>query len=140
MKVEFTQPYKDNKQSHFWFGGVVAKMHHKGYDFYISAVGDVIGSLTDEKGEEIAYIKDTSNGGWFENEMSYYIKNDTELYDLEEQGRLVFTNNNWWEVYIEKDQIEMYYDVLDSYLLLDSVDEVVANADLLIDYIENKGE
>lgn len=136
--MEIIQKYDKDKQSSLWYGGAVAKMKYKGYDFYVMASGDVRAYLLDDNNEEIVYVKDKSNSGKFYDEMRHYIKNDTELYDLEENGKLIFDNNNWWEVYVEKDKQEVFSDVLDSYLIEDAMDEVIVNKEQIIEFIEEE--
>lgn len=91
----------DEHQDSLWYGGRVVEILFKGYRFILGAYGDICASLLDENNEEVAYLKDKNNSGAFYTEMSYYIKNDKELFDLENEGRLVLENNNWFEVLVD---------------------------------------
>jgi hypothetical protein len=140
METTFIQKIQENKASHYWYGGKVANIKHKGFTFSIEAVGDVVGILFDENNIEIAYIKDKSNGGWFDNEMSHYIKDDEMLYDLLDRNKLVFDYNNWWECFVIDDKGN-FHDlmwVLDSINIFDAIEEVKNSIDNVIKDI--KGE
>jgi aromatic ring hydroxylase len=140
METTFIQKIQENKASHYWYGGKVAEIKHKGFTFSIEAVGDMYATLFDEKNIEIAYIKDKNNGGWFDNEMSRYIKDDEMLYDLLDRNKLVFDYNNWWECFVIDDKGN-FHDlmwVLDSINIFDALEEVKNSIDNVIKDI--KGE
>jgi hypothetical protein len=143
MEVVFIQKIEEQRALHYWYGGKVAEIKHKGFTFSIEAVGDVIGKLYDENNNEIAYIKDKNNGGYFENEMQYYIKDDTILLDLLDKNKLVFDYNNWWECFVIDDKGN-FHDlmwVLDSTHVYGAIDEVMYDVDRLDEIIKNiKGE
>ena len=139
MEVVFIQKIEEQRALHYWYGGKVAKIKHKGFTFSIEAVGDVIGRLYDENDNEIAYIKDKNNGGYFENEMQYYIKDDTILLDLLDKNKLVFDYNNWWECFVIDDKGN-FHDlmwVLDSTHVYGAIDEVMYDVDRLDEIIKN---
>ena len=92
----------DDHKDVLWYGGRVAEVEYKGYTFILGAYGDVIATLLNkEYNDEIAYSRDKQNSGRFYEEMRGFITNDKELSDLEDEGRLVLENNNWWEVLID---------------------------------------
>ena len=87
-----------NRTNCLWLGGNIAVIEiDENLSVDISAIGDVIAILYDENQEELASSKDKSNQGAFESNMSFYIKDDKELHQLLEDGRLVLRNNNWIE-------------------------------------------
>jgi hypothetical protein len=126
MEIFYVQPIMSDKKLHYWYGGCVAKIQHKGFTFIIEAIGDVKATLLDKKGEELCTVKDKSNQGRFDSEMSHFIKTDQELLDLEEKGRLIFDNNNWWECVVldSKGKLHDMMWVLDSMHIEDAVEEV----------------
>ena len=98
----------DDHQDSLWYGGRIAEISYKGYTFIVGAYGDVRATLLDENENEIAYVRDKNNRGWFYNEMSPFIKSDNELYELENKGLLELENNNWFEVLIDGPDGEQY--------------------------------
>ena len=81
-----------------WYGGNIANIKvSEELSITIDANGAVITRLLDENGEELVYSKDESNQGRFEDNMLPYLKNDKQLKQAIEGGRLVFINNNWIE-------------------------------------------
>lgn len=140
METTFIQKIQENKASHYWYGGKVVEIKHKGFTFSIKAVGDMYATLFDENNVEIAYIKDKNNGGWFDNEMSRYIKNDEMLYDLIDKNKIVFDFNNWWECFVIDDK-GYFNDLmwsLDCINIYDAIEEVKNSIDDVIKDI--KGE
>jgi len=140
METIFTQDIQDKKALHYWYGGQVAVIKHKGFTFSIEAIGDIYATLYDENKEEIAYVKDKYNGGWFDNEMFNYIKDDNMLLDLLDRQKLVFDNNNWWECFVIDDKSN-FHDLmwdLDSMNIYDAIDEVKEQIEKMIEYLEIK--
>lgn len=97
------EPIDEDHRDCLWYGGRIAEVEYKGYTFILGAYGDVRATLTreDDMYDIIAEVRDKSNQGRFYEEMKYYIKNDTQLKEFEDNGRLVFENNNWMEVLID---------------------------------------
>jgi hypothetical protein len=127
----------DQHQSSYWYGGDCAEFTYKGCTIDICANGDVIASLIDKDGEEVAYCKDKGNNGSFYWEMSPYIKNDEELYQAIKDGNLIIEDNNWWEVFVTKNN-NCYVDLcllLDSEYLMEAIEEAVEE---IINYVGNK--
>lgn len=126
-------------QHSYWYGGEAAVIKYKGYIFCIDASGDIRCSLLDENNNELVYVKDKCNTGRFYDEMRHYIKNDSELKELELNGRLVMENNNWWECsMITSDGI--WHDLmwcLDSDFIMEAVNEVLDAIDEVISDFKN---
>ena len=81
-----------------WYGGRVALIIvSTEMEIELCAYGDVIAVLYDENGREIAYSKDKSNNGAFEDNMRPYLKTDKQMRLALEEKRLVLMNNNWIE-------------------------------------------
>lgn len=141
IQIALEQKVKPGKCHCLWFGGDVASITYKGYTFYISAIGDVILSLLSKTGsDEVARVKDKSNGGIFANEMAGYIENDAMIERLfkETDPNYYFNvdDSNWYELTIEdKDgHIHSDYDTLDAELIFDAIAEV---ADIMQDMIDD---
>lgn len=83
-----------------WYGGTVAEVKYKDYLFSLEARGDIICTLFDKNEKELGYVKDRNNGSSFRYEMAHCLANDAELYRAKEDGRLVFENNNWFEIFV----------------------------------------
>ncbi len=136
-QVEILQRIDDDHQYHYWYGGDVAKIEYKGLVFYVSARGDVITTLVDENGEELAYVKDKNNSGRFYSEMDAYIPDDKTLEEYIRNERLVVDNNNWFEVLIY-DQNGGFHDpmwVLDASTLDEAVEECKAGLEEQITFL-----
>jgi hypothetical protein len=125
-----------NKQSHYWYGGSVVKIVYKNYTFSIEAIGDVYVEYKNDR------CKDKHNLGYCFAFFSEHFNNDTELHDAIKNDTLQITNNNWWEVIVKDPQGNVHdlMHVLDSFLINDAVEEVIKIKDVLISYIENKGD
>lgn len=107
ITIELEQPIEYGKCDFCWYGGLMATVRCNDDEVTVVANGDVIASLIDKKNnEEIAYVKDKSNSGRFDDEMHAYIKNDAHLYEImkEEDSQYVlnFENNNWFEIFLNK--------------------------------------
>ena len=89
-----------------WYGGAVAEVKYKDFLFSLEARGDVNCTLFDKNGDELGYVKDRNNAGSFRYEMAHCLENDTELYKAKEDGRLVFENNNWFEIFVRTPAME----------------------------------
>lgn len=140
MKIEIYNLIDSQHQLHYWYGGDCASIKHKGYEFILSANGDVNTTLLDKKNNEIAYVKDKNNAGSFYWEMREHIKNDKELIKYIRDGSLVLDNNNWWEVFVY-DNSGNFHDImccLDSDYLLDAITEICDSVDEIIKYIETE--
>ena len=134
-----------NRTNCLWLGGNIAVIEvDKNLCIDISAIGDVIAILYDENKDELASSKDKSNQGAFESNMSFYIKDDEELSQLLEDGRLVLRNNNWIEyggiIYDEKTNKKYFIDLG---MIVDNIlddDALVAIDQVLDDLDEIKEE
>ncbi len=83
-----------------WYGGAVAEVKYKDHLFSLEARGDINCTLFDKNENELGYVKDRNNAGRFCSEMAHCLANDTELHKAKEDGRLVFENNNWFEIFV----------------------------------------
>ena len=139
MKTRWVQPYIDKEHlAHYWYGGDVVSIEHRGFTFFISADGEVNASLLDEKNNELCYVKDKNRSGRFYDEMSSFIANDKELFSLinspEGEKVLVFENNNWWECYA-RDPAGNMYDLmwaLDASTIPEAIEEVKEHIDVKV--------
>ena len=138
MTINYIQNEKQNRGDSLWYGGRVAEVEHKGYTFILGAFGDVRATLLDSSGCEIAEVRDKNNDGLFYDEMRSYICDDKELYALDKEGRLVFENNNWWEVLIDAPDGEQYDLgwVCNESSYRGALEEILSEADKVIEEIE----
>ena len=99
VKLEFyPDSFHHKRLDCLWYGGRVAVIVvSPEIEIELCAYGDVIAVLYDENGKEIAYSKDKSNNGAFEDNMRPYLKTDKQLRLALEEKRLVLMNNNWIE-------------------------------------------
>ena len=139
LSLEFEpNNYNPKRLNCLWHGGRIAliKVSPK-IDIVVEAIGDVIVTLFDKYGNEVVHFKDKSNGGYFENEMISYIKDDKELTQVINNGRLYFDNNNWIEYngYFHEDDGKTYFvdlgmiteNVLDTDNLIEGLEYVLEN-------------
>ena len=129
-----------NRTNCLWLGGNIAVIEvDKTLCIDISAIGDVIAILYDENKDELASSKDKSNQGAFESNMSFYIKDDEELRQLLEDGRLVLRNNNWIEyggiIYGEKTNQKYFIDLG---MIVDNIldDDALVAIDQVLDVLD----
>lgn len=100
-----------DRQDSVWYGGYLGEIKYNGIVYEVHAVGEVratlfskaIANLCDDSNEEVASVVDQNRAGGFYKEMRQYIKNDDELRKLENEGKLYFGNNNWFEILVFDD-------------------------------------
>ena len=99
VELEFNAGnFSPNRLDCLWYGGNIANIKVSDeLSITIDVNGAVITRLLDEDGEELVYSKDEANRGCFEDKMLPYLKNDKQLKQAIQDGRLVFINNNWIE-------------------------------------------
>lgn len=127
------------RQHSLWYGGDMVSIAYRGYRFIVSAVGDVIATLTRKSDNvEICDIRDKGNMGQFGQEIASYIKNDAELKQLMADDhplyQLDLTDNNWWECFCCDPQGQ-FHDLmlaLDSDGIIDAVVETAVAMDSII--------
>ena len=107
ITIKLNQDIIDGYCDYSWYGGLIAEVYSMDSEYRVMANGDVIVNLIDKKtNDEVAYVKDKSNGGSFYSIMCPYIQNDTHLYEIIEDKdpkySLVFSNNNWFEIFRDK--------------------------------------
>lgn len=129
-----------NHLYHYWYGGDVAEIQYKGYTFTVSAIGDVIASLTDENGEEIARVKDKGNNGVFYKEMCSFIDSDEQLTLFIGQERILIDYNNWWECFVTLPSgkfVDLMW-ALEGYKIDEAVEEVLDEMDQVIKDLDDE--
>ena len=89
-----------DRQNSVWYGGYLGEIEYNGVVYEVHAVGEVRATLFDDNNEEIASVVDQNRAGKFRDEMDHYIKNDDGLRKLENEGKLFFGNNNWFEILV----------------------------------------
>lgn len=104
IKIKLNQSIYDGRCDYTWYGGLIAEISSMNCKYRVMATGDVIVKLIDkDTNEEVASVKDRSNGGDFFDIMRHYIKNDAHLYEIMEEKdpkyKLDFSNNNWFEIF-----------------------------------------
>ena len=107
ISIELHQPIEYGKCDYCWYGGLMATVKNNDNEFTVVANGDVIASLNDKlTNEQLAYVKDKSNGGGFHSEMCVFIRNDAHLYEImedkDQRFALNFENNNLFEIFFNK--------------------------------------
>lgn len=109
--LDWNYPIKDERRNCFWHGDgyAVAKGSYREHEWEITygSYGDVIGTLFDENGEELAEVRDKNNDG-DRGDIENYIDNDEELKKAKQGGRLVLENNNWDEMLVSMDGGEQW--------------------------------
>lgn len=85
-----------------WYGGTIGSMCYKGYEIFIKVCGDVNFSVLDENGSDVLFAyKNKNNTGVMESDDVFqFIDNDLELETLDNEGRIVWENNNWVEFFV----------------------------------------
>lgn len=90
-----------------WYGGYIAELKYKGYRVSIKVHGEVNlavyahGDGYDGVDDILLGYRDKNGQGAYKNEDAMAIlKNDAVLKEMENDGRLVWENNNWIEFFI----------------------------------------
>ena len=130
--------YSPKKLNCLWHGGNIAYIKFAdGLMIDIFANGDVIATLFDKNGEEIARSKDKSNIGAFEDNMRSYIDTDRQLENAIKSGRLVLSNNNWIEFdgLIEENGVKH---IIDLYMYVDNLldDNILTAIEQVLDDLD----
>lgn len=139
MELIFSpENYSANKLNCLWHGGNIAYIKFSdGLMIDIFANGDVIATLFDKDGEEIAHSKDKSNIGAFEDNMRSYIDTDRQLENAIKSGRLVLSNNNWIEFdgLIEENCVKH---IIDLYMYVDNLldDNILTAIEQVLDDLD----
>lgn len=130
MHIKMQISYKDDHKNVIWHGGRVCEVTHRGFTFILGAYGDVEVELIDGNNNQLAWVKDRSNAGWFENEMSSYIHDDAEYLSIRkgthpDGWHFEWHDNNWWEVLVDSPDGKQYDTgwVIDD----DNIDDAIAS-------------
>jgi len=128
-----------------WYGGVVATIEYKDHVFWLEAHGDVSVASYAEGGSyevEFGYSNKNNTGAYHNDEALAYFVNDTHFDELSQSDRLVWGNNNWFEVLIETpDGVKSDFGldgVCDSDFLDECIEEVVLAMDDMLNNISSK--
>lgn len=121
----------------FWYDGYIGSLSYKGYTISVEAHGDIgIDILSEDLKANIASFRNPST-----DDVYPYFKNDNELQQMSESGRLVWQNNNWLEfVVFDKEGNEVDVPLADNVLdnnVLDAFYDVKYYKDL-IDEIDQR--
>lgn len=108
--IIFHIPIMPQRQNSLWYGGGIATISYKGFEFSVEARGEIRAHLYDAvTDDELVYIKDKSNNSVFYDKMRLYLKTDEDLIralnEKHEKYRLTIADNNWWEIFVsDKDK------------------------------------
>lgn len=134
LTLSETNKITNGRYDSIWYGGEILRLENDNLIIYLNAYGDVEGDL-DYNGCS-ASIKDRSNGGYFEGEFGYYLKNDEAYYQALNNEILNMVDNNWLELTVlrkdNKDWIDDGAGVLDSSSIIDELNDI----DGIIDWAE----
>lgn len=83
----------------FWYGGPIGSLEYKGYTVSIEVHGDVRLSVLNDKCEEtlLSYNNRNNSGAYEDAEVKALVPDDETLHKLCDEGRAVWSNNNWVE-------------------------------------------
>ena len=133
VEIIFLQNIEHAKGDSLWYGGEVTSIMYDGYEFVISADGEVRATLFRVKdNSDVISVRDVHSNGEFNEVMSPYIKNDAQLHtimqDEDEEYYLVLDDNNWYELmYVDKNG--QYKDLgcaLDDSFIFDAIASAVS--------------
>ncbi|MEE1505082.1 MAG: hypothetical protein UGF89_12670 [Acutalibacteraceae bacterium] len=125
-----------------WYGGVVATVEYKDHVFWLEAHGDVsITSYSEENSDEVEFYYSNKNntGAYHNDEALAYFVNDARFDELSQAERLVWGNNNWFEILIEApDGVKSDFGldgVCDSDFLDECIEEMILTMDDMLNDI-----
>lgn len=125
----------------FWYGGYLGSVTYRDYSIDIEVHGDVRATIFDKNGnEEYHYVNKNNDGAYSYSEVRNLIKNDAELYALNESGKICYENNNWVEIFLRDADGEdsgLVFDVLgDNVLDAFRLENVESYKKIIDDFIE----
>lgn len=99
LTLEFAPEFFDCKRLNcLWYGGELATIRVSAVlDIELNVYGGVYAALFDKRDKQLARVKDKNDSGRFSDEMMPFIKNDRQLQEALDKGRLILDNNNWIE-------------------------------------------
>lgn len=123
----------------FWYGGPIGTLEYKGYTVSIEVHGDVSVTVLDNdmETELLDYRNKNNSGAYGNSEVLDVIKADEELQLLCNDGRLVYSNNNWIEYLIWDNNELVGPTVLDNVLDTDNVLEAFSDVSLFKNIIDD---
>lgn len=129
----------ENHLCSLWYGAGVATVNYKGHKFYLEANGDIRFDLYDENNEWIDGFVDKRNGGSLYGWNNDLLPNDEALSQLIEKNRIIFQNNNWFEIVVADSEGNVYdlMDVRDENELDEAIISMIEDMDKIIKYIED---
>lgn len=129
--------HSNNHLNCFWYdSGQIASFFYKDYICSIEVQGDVSISVLDNEFDKVIldYKKAIHSGAYGNVEVMKIIKDDRDLKELEDAGRINFSLNNWVELRIFNVQGHEY--VVDT-ILEDNILDAVNNFNFFIEKVES---
>ena len=131
-KVEILKPMRpEGLKNSMWYGGTVAMLEVGPYKFELVANGDVEAELWEDDETFLTAVKDTENLGAFYGVMRSHIHSDEALQSLQHRmiGGLIVNYNNWWEIFISCNGIQMGSVACDTEFYDEAIEEMIAFAE-----------
>lgn len=127
-----------------WYGGVVATVEYKEHVFWLEAHGDVSVTWYPLPGfddDEYEYFNKHNSGAYSDSEALKHFINDEHVTTLTQADRLVWQNNNWFEVLVETpDGVKSDFGlngVCDSDFLDECIEEMILTMDDMLNNINS---
>lgn len=127
-----------------WYGGVVATVEYKDHVFWLEAHGDVsVASYAEGDSDEVEfdYSNKNNTGAYCNSEALEFFVNDAHFDELSQAERLVWQNNNWFEILVETpDGVKSDFGldgVCDSDFLDECIEEMILTMDDMLNYINS---
>lgn len=148
-RLDFCLAIDDKHLDSLWYRGIIASILYCGYNFEIVASGSVDLVLLDENEEVIfEYNSETENGDGhtpFYDKAKEHIADDKQLEDLLSNGRLSYSLNNWFELFVSKaDSTDSCIERTVDACIRSRLDEIIGctlfNMDSIINDIEKSKE
>jgi hypothetical protein len=131
-KIEILKPMRpEGLKNSMWYGGTVALLEVGPYKFELVANGDVEAELWEDDETFLAEVKDTENLGAFYGVMRSHIQSDEALQSLQHRmiGGLIVNYNNWWEIFVSCNGIQMESVACDTEFYDEAIEEMIAFAE-----------
>lgn len=132
LEIKWFERLTEDRVDSVWYGGEIAEVTYGRFKCSIEAVGDVAIVINDE------YYKDKNNTGYVGRVLidDLGIKSDEELRELEDEGKLEWLNNNWFEVVIYDTVAKKYIELYDEAIIDLDVDDDFSWLPEMLDEIE----
>ena len=139
----------EHKEDSFWYGGIIAELSYKGYCILVKSVGEVrVSVYRDEEHYDciLDYVDKNNEGALMDSEAMAAFKNDEHLRELDNNGLLYWSNNNWLEFFFyNENDVDITNEVVGGFMcniyegnVIDAITDVDYYTSVIDEYINER--